>query len=90
VASPTFGTDVSSDNAFIRYMVVSLAFEASDWLAFAFGYRYLLVADDKTIENCFVCAVWVRKGDDYVSYHLVWISPLGGLSPPAFADGSIG
>lgn len=90
MTSPTFSADVSSDNALICHVIVVLALKASDWLVFAFGYQHLLVADNEAVEDCFVCAVWVHECDNYVSYHLVWVSALGSLRPSALADGSIG
>ena len=55
MAFPTFSTDDSSDNALVCHMILALALKAFDWLMFAFCYQHLLVADDKAIEDCFVC-----------------------------------
>ena len=43
VVFSTFGANVPLDNAFIHYVVVALASEASDWLPLAFGYQYILL-----------------------------------------------
>ena len=90
MVSPIFSTGVSLDNALVCHMIVALELKASDWLTFAFGYQHLLVADDKAVEDCFVYTGWIHECDNYVSYHFVWVSVLGCLSPSALANRSFG
>ena len=58
VVFSAFGAIVPLDNAFVHYVVVALAPEASDWLPLAFGYQYILLH----ITSQFMMALFALSG----------------------------
>ena len=82
------GADIVCYNAFSRYMIISLAFEAANRFFLVLCDGDLFVADYQTIKDGIVGSIGAVEGDVQVSYLLVRRASMGGFRP-AGLDNSV-